>query len=51
MPQTKTEKSARAARDREFENLLQAASRRLTLPQLKYKNADREQLKTLVFTG
>jgi hypothetical protein len=37
VPETKTQKPSRSARDRDFEDLLRVASRRLSSPKLKSK--------------
>ena len=51
MPETKTQKRSRTARDRDFENLLRAASRRLNSHLPKHIKHGRQEVKTLVFTG
>jgi hypothetical protein len=50
VPETKARKPSRSARDRDFENLLRAASRRLNLHPLKPIKHGRQEVKTLVFT-
>jgi len=51
VPETKTRKRSRTARDRDFENLLRAASRRLNSHLPKHIKHGRQEVKTLVFTG
>ena len=50
VPETKTQKRSRTARDRDFENLLRAASRRLNSYPLKPVKHGRQEVRTLVFT-
>ena len=50
MPETKIRKPSRTPRDRDFENLLRAASRRLNSHPLKHIKHGRQEVKTLVFT-
>lgn len=50
VPETKSRKPSRTARDRDFENLLRAASRRRSLHPLKPIKRDRQEVKALVFT-
>ena len=50
VPDTKSRKPSRTVRDRDFENLLRAASRRLNPHPLKPIKHGRQDVKTLVFT-
>ncbi|MFI5126010.1 MAG: hypothetical protein ACHQJX_04205 [Candidatus Acidiferrales bacterium] len=50
MSDTKSRKPSRTVRDRDFENLLRAASRRLNPHPLKPIKHGRQDVKTLVFT-
>jgi len=50
VPETKIRKPSRTARDRDFENLLRAASRRRNSHLLKPVKHGRQEVKTLVFT-
>jgi len=51
VPETKTGKPSRALRDRDFENLLKTASRRLSSHPLKPIKHGRQEVKTLDFAG
>jgi hypothetical protein len=51
VPETRIRKPGRIIRDRDFENLLRTASRRLNSHPLKLKKIGRQDLKSLFFAA